>query len=368
MNQDDKNMPRIMMIARQIEQDIARRKLKSGDRYLNAGEVATMLRISKHSANRALQLLAQRRILDRKQCRGTHVANPKQVDHNALITSVCLWMQHFPPPVERWPYDEIILGLNRVLPGVHVQIQYVPSQDEREFCDKAIRRCLAMEQSVGLILNKASLTVQRIVQDSGLPAVIHGTPQSCITRLPSVDRDQFQMGWLLAERVLRKHERLLVFTRELIMPGDHLFLDGVAKYCCQVGLDADAVLVRSMPQDVEAVQAEVLTIMQESGPRRGIIARDEMMVQGAVKALRQLKLTPGKQVLIAMAVVGLDSRLVNKRQPPFPYIRLQHNEFDQGEMLGRMLLETAEHPYQTPQHIRLPVEVVEPPTARGRSS
>ncbi len=361
MTKSKGTVPRILELARRIEQDIAERKLKPGDRYLNAGDVAAMLRVSKQSANRAMQLLTQRRVLQRKQRRGTYVADPRNAKSNALISTVFLWVQHFAPSVERWGYEEVILGLNRIWPGVHVQILFLPNRDEREFCQQAIRRCLAMEHSVGLILNRTSLAAQRIVQDSGLPAVVHGTPQPSVTRMPSLDRDQFAMGKLLADRVLRQHKRLLVLMREWMLSGDHLFLDGVASSCTQAGLPADALMIRDLPMDAEAIRAEVITQMTGRGPRRGIIARSEHLVHGALLALEQLKLTPGKQVLTVLADDCIDSRSFSENMPQLPFIRVKQDAHLQGEMLGRLLREVAENPQGKPQHIRLPVELVEPP-------
>jgi DNA-binding transcriptional MocR family regulator len=66
MNQSP-HIPRIVQLATRVEQDIRSRELRPGDPYINTEEVARMLGVTKLLANRAMQLLAKRRVLHRRQ-------------------------------------------------------------------------------------------------------------------------------------------------------------------------------------------------------------------------------------------------------------------------------------------------------------
>jgi len=56
---------------------IQTRKLKPGDPYFTTSETARSFQVSGTTANRALQLLSQRRVLVRRQRAGTFIAEPE---------------------------------------------------------------------------------------------------------------------------------------------------------------------------------------------------------------------------------------------------------------------------------------------------
>src|SRR5688572_33109266 len=64
-------VPRIVELADLIAADIRRRKLNPGDSYQSTLETAEMLGVSTTAANRAMQVLVKRRVLDRRQKKGT---------------------------------------------------------------------------------------------------------------------------------------------------------------------------------------------------------------------------------------------------------------------------------------------------------
>src|SRR5262245_52826460 len=68
--------PRVVDVAEQILADIRRRGLQPGDAYLGTAETTQWLRMNGSTVNRALQLLAQRGVIERRQRRGTIVRDP----------------------------------------------------------------------------------------------------------------------------------------------------------------------------------------------------------------------------------------------------------------------------------------------------
>lgn len=68
--------PRVVDVAEQILADIRRRRLQPGDAYLGTAETTQWLRMNGSTVNRALQLLAQRGVIERRQRRGTIVRDP----------------------------------------------------------------------------------------------------------------------------------------------------------------------------------------------------------------------------------------------------------------------------------------------------
>ena len=74
MSETTQHTPRIMQHAAQIEADIRSRGLQPGDGYYSTSEIARMLGVSSGVANRAMQLLVQRRLLSQRQRRGAVIA------------------------------------------------------------------------------------------------------------------------------------------------------------------------------------------------------------------------------------------------------------------------------------------------------
>src|SRR6478672_7370917 len=70
------HIPRIIQLADRIAEDIKQRKLKPGDPYQGTTETAEMLGVSTTAANRAMQVLVKRRLIERRQRKGTFVAIP----------------------------------------------------------------------------------------------------------------------------------------------------------------------------------------------------------------------------------------------------------------------------------------------------
>ena len=79
-------------LASRLEQDIRQRGLWAGDRYLTASEAAELLGVSTATAHRAMQVLAQRRMLVRHPSRGTFVGPHFEMKQNTMIRTVCALM------------------------------------------------------------------------------------------------------------------------------------------------------------------------------------------------------------------------------------------------------------------------------------
>ena len=63
----DLTKPRVLRLADRIQEDIRQRALGPGDPYLTTIETARMLGVNNSVAGRALQLLAKRRVIERRQ-------------------------------------------------------------------------------------------------------------------------------------------------------------------------------------------------------------------------------------------------------------------------------------------------------------
>src|SRR5271156_4618815 len=82
--------PRIVEVAATILDDMRRRKLRPGDAYLDTAATARLLQVSGSTVNRALQLLAQRGVIQRRQRQGTIVLDLGDRRADAVLRKVQL--------------------------------------------------------------------------------------------------------------------------------------------------------------------------------------------------------------------------------------------------------------------------------------
>ena len=218
--------PKIVAVAETILGDIRRRKLRPGDAYLDTAATARLLRVSGSTVNRALQLLAQRGVLQRRQRQGTIVldAGPRSLKLRCAA-SICWCAKITCAPRDCGP-TAYCWACNCALPGTELQFNFRPEVNEAEYVQQLIHDILGSRQATGLVLVRSTVATQRLVEASGLPAVVSGSLQPSIRELPSVDRDQRQIGHLLAEYLLRANcRRVIIFMRDRLTTGDHTMLD-----------------------------------------------------------------------------------------------------------------------------------------------
>lgn len=280
-------VPRIVALADRLERDIHERKLKPGDRYLSAAAAARMLRVSGAAANRALQLLSLRGVVERRQRMGAVVSAPSSVE--PALGAVHLLLPHNYLETDAQTAESLALGLQRTLPRASLRFHFLARDGAAEQAAAILRGAAREQPPSGLVLVRSGLATQRLVAASGLPAAVYGTVYPSVSALPSLDRDQRQTGYLLARHLLdRGRRRLLVVMRDRFLPGDQAFLDGIAQALSDDLLPADALVLRCLPEDRDAVAAMARAELAGDGPLPGIVCRSELLAAGVADALRTL--------------------------------------------------------------------------------
>jgi hypothetical protein len=347
---------RFAQLAERIALDIKSRSLKPGDPYMTTAEIARQFRVSGTTANRALQLLTQRGVLDRRQRSGTFIAD---LDGNGPtvggIRRVHLLVQENYMRTEGLLADGLLLGMQGAMPGAQFQFNFLPGMDEAEFVGGLMTRALRSREPEGFVLFRTTIEAQRLVRSSGLPAVVYGSLHPSVEGLPQIDRDQRQAGALLAGYLLKQGvQRVAVLLRDRVSPGDHQLLDGALGVFQEAGLGLADVVIRCLPADAIAVEYAAREQLTESKRLTGFLCRSTPLAEGAAAAAKAIG--GRRQPLVCVA----DVYRKDDSDFPFAHVRSTLAPEEAGAEVGRVLLAQV-GPKKPPCERRaIPVELVVP--------
>jgi len=253
------------------------------------------------------------------------------------------------------------LGLQGALPGVELQFNFRPEVDEAEYVKPLLDDVLKSRRPAGFVLIRSTVVTQRLVAASGLPAVVSGMLQPSVCDLPSIDRDQHQMGILLAEHLLNAGcQRFMIIMRDRLSAGDHAMLDGAIATLAAGGVSLDAVMLRCLPTDADAVSAELQTLLAADPRRAGCICRSEVLARGVDRAADALRLSRRNRPAIVVA----DAARRLSSDAPYPCIEPTIAAEEWGASLGRMLAATARGQRPDPFRAVIPVRLWTTPVRR----
>lgn len=345
-----------MELAQQLEADIRRKQLKPGDPYLRLADAARMLGVGTSTANRALQLLAQRGILERVQRRGTFIGSLKREASPGLLKRVFMLVHRSYLKQEGLVADGVLVGIQGVLPGADVQFNFLPATDPTDYVDGLIGEILRSKEPAGIVLTKVPFVVQRAVKDSGLPAVVHGSLYPSIEGMAWVDQDNLAIARLVANYATANDcSHVCALTREVMFPGDNVVLRELGRLLGAAGHKAGELSVAHLPDDGQAIMSEVTQIVHRHPTDLCLLCRSEAKAEAAVAAIDRLQLKGRRRP--RLLVSGLYQRPAGDY--PMPYIFPTMRPEEIGAAIGRLLAAQATDPKAAPEHIVIPVELAE---------
>jgi DNA-binding LacI/PurR family transcriptional regulator len=355
-------VPRIIELADRIAADIRSRNLKPGDPYQGTTETAEMLGVSTTAANRAMQVLVKRHVIERRQRKGTFIAVPTGIVPSSPIRRVHLLVQENYLRTEGLLSDGIIVGMHDELPAAQVQFNFLPADNESAYISELVSEAMRSGKTEGFVLIRASLQVQRLIAGSGLPAVVHGSLHPSVPHMPWIDRDHHTGGALMAAHLLEHgFKRLAVLMRDRMFRGDHDLLDAVRDTLSAAGAGPGALTLRCLPADLNAVEATVVELLEEAaGEPVGFICRSEPLAAGTEAAARTRKLTVGKDLGITLSDAY---RRGSDNAPHWPHLKPALSPEQIGQHIGRMLAQQALGKPVDPSHEIIPVYLEPPATA-----
>ena len=330
-----------------LARDIVRRGLRTGDRYLTDKQAAELLQVSQVTAHRAMRQLAEQKLIVRRRRAGTFVG-PK-VSGKISSKLRCI---HFLMPSRMkgdYPIMRVIEGLNSELPSTQVQLNFMPAVEPLSFLRELVDQATNSGVMTGMVLASTTREIRQFFNGLKLPIVITGHVESDID-LPWIDRDQRQIGQLLADFLLKRgHRAVTLVMRDLWAPGDNLMADGVSK---SLGTAGVTLMVRSAPREGDLIESVIREMLDCPDRPTAIICRSEVQALCAAGIADKLGLSVPGDLEIVAANIPSDA---NESKDRFPNASFDPEEF--GAATGRMIAQWSNGQKPEPCHYEIPVSL-----------
>jgi DNA-binding LacI/PurR family transcriptional regulator len=324
---------RLSQLAGVLERDISRRGLRPGEPYLTAATASEMLGVSRMTANRALNLLARRRLLVRHRSRGTFVgpAMPTGSTHDTKCVHYITFVDD--NPAHQLPIGRMLAGFQSAIPEVNLKTHVLPLNMTPQQFRAEIESISYGSKMSGMVITLGTREIQQVAVESGIPVVAHGSVYPGI-HMPSLEVDQEQTGRLMAEQAIRLgYQRLVFVAREYWRRGDNLALDGIQQAAANAGLGNASVMVRNVSTEASALRVGIEEILADVPRPAAFICR----LPYFAGAIVDVAISQGLKIHDDYGIV-YDHTSEEGRPPlPYPCVRSKLSVQEQMAVIGNML-------------------------------
>jgi len=267
-------------LAARLEQDMRRRGIGPGDRYITAAEAGALFNVSLSTANSAMSVLAERKLLVRRRSSGSfggpELKSPASVDGPTVYV---LWRSALPEGFENIHADEMIRPLRKAMASLrNIQLCLLSKGRELSHVRQVIKLAQDSASPFGVIACSCPREVYQYLIENAVPTVVVGTPYAGQDDLPSIDSDHMQGGRLLMEYLIRRgHDRVAVLFLTHHRPGDNDFLHGLHDAMSEARRLPNALRVWTIPAEPLAVAAEAERLMAQPDRPTAVIAMFEQV-------------------------------------------------------------------------------------------
>ncbi|HRK30726.1 MAG TPA: substrate-binding domain-containing protein, partial [Tepidisphaeraceae bacterium] len=276
----------LALIAGRLEGDIRSRSLRAGDRYLSVADAATMIGVSTATANRAMDILVQKRLLVRQQGRGTFVGEAAGAPSASRVRTVFVLLMEDQEGVGPYALVEAFIpAIRHRMGNVNLQVSFIPARRSIDYLSELIVTAQKSGQLAGVVPISCPREIYRYLDDSGVPTVVVGSLCPDQQHIASLDSDSHAIGSLLARHLVSKgHRRMGLIVTGEGRPGDHAFFDGISNELTAADLPHNALTVRIFPRDFDAFRAQVFELLSQPERPTGIICSIARLV-GPVQSI-----------------------------------------------------------------------------------
>lgn len=335
-----------------LEEDIRRRDLKIGDRYITAQEAAEMLGVSRATAQRAMKILGDSQKLLRRRSLGTFIGPGAVNQSNSKVRTVYIISpeEEYNSAWASW----MSRGIRRASGSTNVNFGVVPKNDGIEYLKQLVQFAKASGPFLGIIATGGNRDIYQYLAESGVPTVIFGSLYQDNTRIPSLDLDNREAARLMTRYLIdRGHKRIMSMTVSDGRPGDHDFFDGVSDVLTEAGLPANALIMRIVPDDIKLALPRVQQFLSSCDRPSGLIVRGSGILAAADKAIDQLELSVPDEVEMVYQNVNSEA----ESNPKHPHVMPKTDMEDVACRLGSMIKQISNGQKLEKIRVVLPVEL-----------
>jgi len=363
---------KIKRLAQRLMDDIHRRGLRPGDRYMTASKASDQLEATEISVHRAMQHLADREILVRQRGSGTFIGSgfePRGPATSPLqVVHVVMAMDY--QRTATVPAETLVDRLSHALSGAVVEVHYVTPHDAMRHLNLIVDRMGRAPERAdapreGIILIRSTRKMQLYVAESSLPAVVFGSVYPGVSGLSWLDGNQLQAGQLMGDYLLEQPEgRTLLLMRDDWRHGDNMMVRGLTESLGRGGVSLGDVQILSIPPDPHHIAGQVHELLHSDPGLTRIACRRDLYADAVADVVDGL----GRKRARSVAIVAGGGR--RPKLSRYAYVRPEIDEDEQVEAVGHLLAERAGEA-QTVQHRVVPVSLVRPTNTsrrRGQSA
>ncbi len=334
-------------LADRLDRFIEESGLQAGDAFLTARETATHLQVRRDDANRALQILVHRGVIERRQRLGARVLAPSR--NVPELEKVLVVVQGDGARGEVGFAPGAQVGLHSKFAGASIELISVETGGAGYGVAPLIRSALKSGRRVGLVLVRCDYPTQRLAADSGIPVVIHGSAFQGIP-ISSVDLDYHRAGWLHGEAFKERGcDRWFSLGRDRILPGDRHFLNGFREAAAANGMACDAVADVGVGPYPDLTRAVIEDLLETPG-RLGVVAQTHELAAEVARIAGAL----GSDTRVHTNAIANGSVSAS-----YSFLTACQEVEEQGAILGSLLRERAVSPAAEPVHYLVDCQLVE---------
>ena len=300
MNETDKTSPYIIELAELFSQDISIRGLHKGDPFYTTTEAGEVFGISRETARKVMQLLANRNILVRYRRRGTFVGAAAGQTRETGHRRECIIL--LDPTPSGWSPSQIFTLpplMDQAMPESDIRTHIIPISMDISAIRALIEPARNAERLDGIVTISRTREVYEYLHGLNVPVVLIGTLDSGMPDLAAVDLEYYQSGYMLAEYIINKGHTHILANLAHGFGGDRLFVDGILDALTAAHLPPNSLKVRTFSGDFVAACANCRAFFEKTEDRpTAVIAEDYMLSDIVATAVRDIGLRIGKDVEI----------------------------------------------------------------------
>jgi DNA-binding LacI/PurR family transcriptional regulator len=333
--------------------DIRDRGLWEGDRYYTTEEAGKVFGVSKETARKTMQLLAEQGLLVRLRRRGTFVGGQAVRAKSCVNGEMVLLLPSQLPGARPRTLGLFPAFLDQAIDTSNIRIHILPSDSKLVDLQELLEPAMAAGKLDGVITTSRTRAVHEYFSESGMPVVLLGTLDSGMPDLPTVDIDYHESGRLLAEYAATQGHRRVIIQLAQDFGGNHRFADGVAEALSAAHLPPSSMKLRSFNGDLETTRANYRDLLADKNRPTAVIADGIMLAEVAADAVKDTKLRVGRDVAIFWSADAMRVEDHATYVHALPMLAMS----EVALLVGKMLNAQREHRALTERHVSIPVEI-----------